>query len=67
MMLRQTLYDVMGIMANRVSCRAGARLRDRIAEKIGRLPLSYLDSHAAGDIMSRLALKYLHRILCCFP
>ena len=45
---------LMGVMANRVSCRAGAYLRNRASEKIGRLPLSYLDTHPAGDIMSRI-------------
>ena len=30
------------------------RLRNAIAEKINRLPLRYFDSHATGDIMSRV-------------
>lgn len=31
------------------------RMRDKVQDKIERLPLSYLDSHSRGDIMSRVS------------
>ncbi len=33
----------------------GWRLRDKVQSKIERLPLSYLDSHSRGDLMSRVS------------
>ncbi|MDC4232287.1 ABC transporter ATP-binding protein/permease [Actinomyces sp. B33] len=34
---------------------ASWRMRDRVQDKIERLPLSYLDAHSRGDLMSRVS------------
>lgn len=43
-----------GQMARLVVQRTGWSLRQSIQEKIDRLPLSYLDQHSRGDILSRV-------------
>ena len=45
---------VMNIANNRLSYSASREMRKDIFHQIGRLPLSYLDSHPHGDIVSRM-------------
>lgn len=45
---------VMSQLNNRITFRAVGRIRNEAFRKLMRLPLSYLDSHAAGDIVSRM-------------
>jgi len=42
------------VLNNRISCSVVRRLRVRAFKKIGRLPLSYLDSRGAGETVSRI-------------
>jgi ABC-type multidrug transport system fused ATPase/permease subunit len=44
---------VMGYMMAGIAVRTTHRLRGAVAEKLGRLPLGYFDSHPSGDILSR--------------
>ena len=42
------------LLNNRISCDTVKRLRVRAFGKIGRLPLSHLDRHGSGEIVSRI-------------
>ncbi|MCR5503170.1 MAG: ABC transporter ATP-binding protein/permease [Lachnospiraceae bacterium] len=44
----------MNLINNRITYHAVRDIRNRTLEKIGHLPLSYLDSHSQGDIVSRV-------------
>ena len=44
----------MNVLNNRVAYGTVCRLRDLAFEKLQRLPVSYLDSHAVGDTVSRM-------------
>ena len=44
----------MSQLNNRITYRAVERIRNEAFRKLMRLPLSYLDAHAAGDIVSRM-------------
>ena len=44
----------MNIANNRLSYTASREIRKDVFRQIGRLPLSYLDSHPHGDIVSRM-------------
>ncbi len=48
------LYYLQGIFAAKLSQRTVYLLREDLFHKITRLPISYLDSHKHGDIMSRM-------------
>ena len=43
-----------GIIAARLSQRVVGRLREELFEKVIHLPIRYLDTHAHGDVMSRM-------------
>ncbi len=45
---------LLGLCNNKVIYRISRDLRDAAIEKIERLPLSYLDSHPTGDLVSRI-------------
>ena len=45
---------VMNVLNNRMAYRLVYRLRRDAFEKLQRLPLSYLDSHSTGDLLSRM-------------
>lgn len=45
---------VQGYCVNRLSYRAVRDMRVEASEKIGRMPLSFIDSHAHGDLISRV-------------
>ncbi len=45
---------ILGICNNRAAFHVARDLRDRCMEKIGHLPLSYLDTHPTGDLVSRV-------------
>ena len=45
---------ILGVCSNRVTYGVSRDLRDAAMNKIARLPLSYLDAHASGDVMSRV-------------
>ena len=45
---------IMSQMNNRITYRTVERLRNEAFRKLMHLPLSYLDTHAAGDIVSRM-------------
>lgn len=47
---------LLGIFNNRIAYGIGRDLRDRAAGKIQRLPLAYLDTHPAGDLVSRITV-----------
>lgn len=49
-----TLHYVSGVLVTTGVQKYCRGLRNEIAEKINRLPLSYFDGHATGDIMSRV-------------
>lgn len=48
------LQQVMAMCNNKITYGIAKRLRNEATEKIHRLPLSYLDSHPSGDILSRI-------------
>lgn len=45
--------EIIALCNNRITFSVCRDLRDSISRKINRLPLSYLDSHATGDTVSR--------------
>ena len=45
---------ILGVCNNRVAFHVARDLRDKCMEKIGHLPLSYLDTHPTGDLVSRV-------------
>lgn len=45
---------LIGILSNKITYAAVADIRERAIRKIEALPVSYLDSHASGDILSRV-------------
>lgn len=45
---------VMAILNNKTAYRICRSLRNRLSEKLHVLPVSFLDSHASGDILSRM-------------
>lgn len=45
---------VQGVLAARLSQRIVARMRYGLFEKLDHLPISYLDRHSSGDLMSRM-------------
>ncbi len=45
---------VMNLMNNRIVYRVSKELREQAFQKIQVLPLSYLDSHSSGDLLSRV-------------
>ncbi len=45
---------VQGVMTTRLVQRTVAGMRTEVEEKVGRLPLSYFDSRARGEILSRV-------------
>ncbi len=45
---------VMAAFNNRVTYRVCRDMRDKVSEKMHRLPLAYLDNHPAGDLVSRM-------------
>ncbi len=45
---------IMSQLNNRVTYRVSKSMRDRVFTHLQKLPLSYLDSHAHGDIVSRV-------------
>ena len=48
------LQWAMGMINNRITFDTVKRVRDLAFEKIESLPLSYIDSHAVGDLLSRV-------------
>ncbi len=44
---------IMTVLSNRAAYKTVSELREETFEKIHRLPMSYLDKHPAGDIISR--------------
>ena len=48
------LQWLMNVINNRITYGTVQKLRRRAFEKLQRLPLSYLDSHSSGDIVSRM-------------
>lgn len=52
-LLSSLLGWAMGYMMAGIAVRTTYRLRGAVAEKLGRLPLGYFDSHPSGDILSR--------------
>lgn len=44
----------LNLINNRVVCRVSDEMRRKAYEKISKLPLSYIDSHPHGDIVSRV-------------
>lgn len=46
--------QLMAVCNNKITYGISKRLRNEASEKIHRLPLSYLDSHPSGDILSRI-------------
>lgn len=49
------LSYISGYLLRLVIQNTGYRMRDQVQSKIERLPLSYLDSHSRGDLMSRVS------------
>ncbi|MBQ7070433.1 MAG: ABC transporter ATP-binding protein [Ruminococcus sp.] len=45
---------LMSLCTNRLTYKVVARLREELYQKLHRLPLSYIDSHPHGDIISRI-------------
>ncbi len=45
---------IMSILNNKIACGVVRDMRDAAFAKIGKLPLSYLDNHPYGDILSRV-------------
>ncbi|MBQ6967261.1 MAG: ABC transporter ATP-binding protein [Lachnospiraceae bacterium] len=45
---------IMNILNNKIACGVVRDMRDAAFKKIGKLPLSYLDDHPYGDILSRV-------------
>lgn len=45
---------IMAILNNKTAYRICRSLRNRLSEKLHVLPVSFLDSHASGDILSRM-------------
>lgn len=45
--------EIIALCNNRITFSVCRNLRDEISRKINKLPLAYLDSHAAGDTVSR--------------
>jgi len=45
---------VMSIVHNKITFQTVEKLRNRAIERVNELPVSYLDSHPAGDIVSRM-------------
>ena len=45
---------VQGLMMTQVTQRTTQSMRKKISKKINKLPLSYLDSHSYGDLLSRV-------------
>ena len=45
---------VMAAFNNRVTYRVCRDMRDKVSEKMHRLPLAYLDNHPTGDLVSRM-------------
>lgn len=43
-----------GVLNNRITCRTVHLLRKDVFRHLHRLPLSFLDAHASGDILSRM-------------
>ncbi len=58
MLLVYVIYAVMNLLQNLISANLSQRivkkLREDLFHKITRLPVKYLDTHAHGDIMSRM-------------
>ena len=52
--LTAVLQWSMSILNNRITYEAVARIRNQAFRKLARLPLSYLDTQPAGDIVSRM-------------
>ena len=50
------LLRLTALAANEVANRTVQRLRLDVFQKLGRLPLSYFDTHARGDIMNRFTV-----------
>ncbi len=51
--LAWVFYTIQSLVMASFAERLNLGLRERIAEKVGRLPLSYYDAHQPGDIISR--------------
>lgn len=49
------LSYISGYLLRLVIQNTGYRMRNQVQQKIERLPLSYLDSHSRGDLMSRVS------------
>ena len=45
---------VLALCSNKITFRVSRDLRNRAIQKIQKLPLSYLDSHPSGDLVSRI-------------
>ncbi len=52
--LSAAAQQIMAMTNNRVTYSVSRDLRDRLMEKFQSLPLSYLDTHPAGDLVSRM-------------
>ncbi len=52
--LSSAAQQAMAMANNRVTYSVSRDLRERIMDKFQRLPLSYLDTHPAGDLVSRM-------------
>ena len=52
--LSSAAQQAMAMTNNRVTYSVSRDLRERIMDKFQRLPLSYLDAHPSGDLVSRL-------------
>lgn len=46
--------QLLAVTNNRITYRVSSDLRNKMAAKLHRLPLSYLDSHPSGDTLSRM-------------
>ena len=46
--------QLLAVSNNHITYQVCRRLRDQAAQKIHRLPLSYLDTHPTGDVVSRI-------------
>ena len=53
-LLAAAAQQLLAMCNNRITFSICADLRDRVSRKLQKLPLSYLDSHPSGDLVSRM-------------